>query len=446
MLSTSPQPNIGTESRPLSLRFWALTVLTGIFAGLSSAALMKLLYAVQSFAWEVEADGFLAAVRRSSGAHRFAVLLAAGLFAGAIKRLLSHRNKGHAGDLSEAVWRRDGEMAAAPTIASALLSIVIVGMGASLGREGALKQAGAVIASRLSAWVSLLPHERRLLVACGAGAGMAAAYNVPFGGALFALEVLLGTISLPLALPALTASLLATAISWVFLQDRATYTIPALGAPASLMAWALVAGPLLGLFSVGYIRVIAWADALKPRGWRVIAAPVLAFAFLGFFGMFFPDILGNGKDLVQEIFSDKLSGGLIPILLILKVAVIAACLGSGAPGGLFTPTITCGALLGSLLGSVWARFCPGAEPANFAILGAGAVLAAAAKSPVSTIVMLTELTRRLDSSMVPLMLALTGAVLVAQRFEPRSIYTARLTASDPMAPKMASARYDQRIA
>jgi len=119
---------------------------------------------------------------------------------------------------------------------------------------------------------------------------------------------------------------------------------------------------------------------------------------------------------------------LLPELLILKVAVIAAGLGSGAPGGSFTPMLACGALLGSSLGTIWTRFWPGAAPAGFAILGARAVFAAAAKSPVSTIVILVELTQHLDSSMVPLMLALAGAVLVAQRFEPRSIYTARLSA------------------
>jgi CIC family chloride channel protein len=121
---------------------------------------------------------------------------------------------------------------------------------------------------------------------------------------------------------------------------------------------------------------------------------------------------------VQELFSDQIPGGLLPILLILKVAVIAACLGSGAPGGSFTPTITCGALLGGCLGLVWARFWPGAAPGSFAILGAGAVLAASAKSPVSTLVMLVELTQRLDSSMVPFVPALAGAVLVASALNP----------------------------
>jgi H+/Cl- antiporter ClcA len=433
MLPPSPQPNVGAAVAPLSPRFWALTVATGILAGVGSSILMKLLYAVQTVAWQVDTNGFLAAVRRSTGVHRFVVLLCAGILAGVMRRILARRNKGHAGDLNEAVWMRDGEIEAAPTIASAVLSIVIVGMGASLGREGALKQAGAVVASRLSGWMNLPPHERRLLVACGAGAGIAAAYNVPFGGALFALEVLLGTISLNLVLPALTASLIATAISWVFLGDRPTYIVGALGAPVSLLAWALVAGPVLGLFSVGYIRVIAWVDSLKPRGWRVIAAPVVAFAFLGLCGIGLPEILGNGKALVQELLSNRISAESVPMLLIFKIAAVGVCLGSGAPGGLFTPTLTCGALLGCGLGSVWTRFVPGAPAASFAILGAGAVLAAAAKSPVSTLVMLIELTRRMDSSLLPQMLALAGAVFVTERLEPRSIYTARLAA--PFKPK-----------
>jgi chloride channel protein, CIC family len=103
-----------------------------------------------------------------------------------------------------------------------VFSIAIVGMGVSLGREGALKQTGAAIASKLAGWFQLTPAQQRLLVACAAGAGMAAAYNVPFGGAIFAVEVLLGTLSLPLMLPALAASFIATGVSFLLLPARPT--------------------------------------------------------------------------------------------------------------------------------------------------------------------------------------------------------------------------------
>ena len=421
----SSQPNLVEDGSAFPAKFWLLVVLTGAGAGLAGAGLMRLLYAVQHLAWSYEAGTFLAAVARATPLHRFLVLVGAGLLAGVGRRLVRHSQKGHAGDLTEALAKRAGQMPTLPTFAGALVSIVIVGMGASLGREGALKKTGAAIASRLSGWAGMSPAQQRLLVACGAGAGMAAAYNVPFGGALFALEVLLGTLSISLVLPALTASLIATVVSWFFLSDRSTYTIPVFSAPASLLVWALVAGPLLGLASVGYIRAIAWADSLKPRRWLAVAAPVAVFAALGGTAAWYPQLLGNGKSLVQEVFSNQVDADLVPVLLGLKLLAIVGCLGSGAPGGLFTPTMTCGALLGACLGSLWSRWWPGVPPASFALVGAGAVLAAVMQGPVSAIVLVLELTHQLDSGMVPLMLAVAGTSLVTRLLERRSIYTVR---------------------
>ena len=245
VLEPSPQPNLVENGGTFPAKFWLLVLLTGVGAGLAGSGLMRLLYAVQHVAWNYEAGTFLTAVARATAMHRFLVLIAAGLIAGIGQRLVRHSQKGNAGDLTEALSKRAGEMPTLPTFAGALVSIVIVGMGASLGREGALKKTGAAIASRLSTWAQMTPAQQRVLVACGAGAGMAAAYNVPFGGALFALEVLLGTLSISLVLPALTASLIATAISWIFLSDRSTYIVPAFNAPTSLMVWALAVGPLL---------------------------------------------------------------------------------------------------------------------------------------------------------------------------------------------------------
>src|ERR1019366_1623804 len=137
------------------------------------------------------------------------------------------------------------------TLGSAVLSVIIVGMGVSLGREGAPKQVGAVFANFFADATRLSDEQRRLLVACGAGAGMAAAYGVPLGGALFALEVMRGVLALRYVLPALLTSVTATAVAWIVLPDAPTYRIPSFHNSFSVMAWALVAGPIAGLASVG---------------------------------------------------------------------------------------------------------------------------------------------------------------------------------------------------
>ena len=117
--------------------------------------------------------------------------------------------------------------------------------------------------------------QRRLLVACGAWAGMGAAYGVPLGGALFALEVMRGVLALRYVLPALLSSVLAIVVSWVALPDAPTYLIPAYSSSTSAVIWALLAGPIAGVVSVGYVRVVTWADRNKPQGWRRLTAPLL---------------------------------------------------------------------------------------------------------------------------------------------------------------------------
>jgi H+/Cl- antiporter ClcA len=276
--------------------------------------------------------------------------------------------------------------------------------------------------------MSLSDEQRRLLVACGAGAGMSAAYGVPLGGALFALEVMRGVLALRYVLPALFASVIATAVSWVWLPDTPTYLIPAYSSSVSIVVWALVAGPIAGVVSVGYVRAVTWADRNKPpQGWRRFAAPLAGLGLLGLASIVFPQLLGNGRDISQLAFTNQVAPALLLILLVLKPAATVLSVRCGAPGGLFTPSLTVGALLGALLGHAWSWFWPGAPPGLFAVLGAAAVLAATTQGPISTVVLMMELTGRDRSFIVPLLLAVATATLVARTIEPRSIYDARLS-------------------
>lgn len=428
MFQVSPQPNVSfSHYEPcFSWRFWGLIVLTGIGAGLAGGLLMQLLHAVQHLSWSYGAGDFLDAVRHASVERRLTVLILAGVLVAIARYVFSLAHGGHGGEVAAAIWFHAGRLAPVSTIARSLLSVVIVAMGASLGREAAPKQIGALVADMLSDWTRLPDTQRRLLVASGAGAGIAAVYNVPFGGALFALEVLLGTLSLPLVAPALATSFIATAVSWLMLPDRPTYTVPFFAVTSGQAVWAVLFGPLAGLFCVFYIRLISRADALKPGGWMRAAAPIIVFAALGIAAVWFPELLGNGLNATQEAFAGQIGIPLILVLLVLKPVATALCLGSGANGGLFTPTLTAGALLGGTLGQVWERLWPGASNGSYALIGSGAVLAAAMQAPVSGIVLLLELTQRLDTIIIPVMIAVTGAVVVTRLLEPRSIYSARI--------------------
>jgi len=416
-----------TLAQPGAARFWSAVILIGVGAGVSAAALSVVLSAVQSWVWP-SANGNIveAAAHADIWRHIFA-LTGAGLVTGIGQLLLVHLSSGNSIEITSAIWFSAGRLPALRTLGSALLSVVIVGMGASLGREGAPKQAGAVIANTLSDRLGFSDEQRKLLVACGAGAGMAAVYDVPLGGALFALEVLRGVLALRLVLPALTASTIATIVAWVVIPSAPTYHLTLEPSFPSLMVWALLAGPIIGVASVGYVVAIAWADRSRPEGWMRLAAPILAFAGLGLASIAFPQLLGNGKELAQLAFDGELAPTLLLALLVLKPAATFICFGSGGPGGLFTPSLTFGALLGSVLGYGWSWIWPGTPLGLFAIVGAGALVAATTQGPISAIVLMIELTGQDRTFIVPMLVTVFVATAVARTIDQRSIYDARLT-------------------
>jgi H+/Cl- antiporter ClcA len=416
-----------TLARPGAAPFWFAVLLTGVGTGVAAAALTRLLELVQRMVWGGTGTNLLEAAQQANAWRHVLVLLGAGLVTGAGQILLRHLSSANGIDTTAAIWFYAGRMPAWRTLGSAVLSVIIVGMGVSLGREGAPKQAGAVFANFFADRMRLSDEQRRLLVACGAGAGMSAAYGVPLGGALFSLEVMRGLLALRYVLPALFASLVATAVSWIVLPDAPTYLIPSYASSTSCLVWALIAGPIMGVASVGYVRAVTWAYRSKPQGWHRLLRPVLGLGLLGVVSIWFPQSLGNGRDISQLAFTSQAAPALLLTLVLLRPAATILCVSSGAPGGLFTPSLTVGALLGAVLGQAWSWFWPGVPPGLFALLGAAAVLAATTQGPISTVVLMMELTGRDRSFILPMLLAVATATLVARTIEPRSIYDTRLT-------------------
>jgi len=408
-----------------AMAFWVAVILTGAGTGIGAVVLTLLLQTVQHRLWP--GTTLIDAAAQAAAWRHVAILTGAGALTAAGQFFLRRLTSGNGIDLSEAIAAFGGRLPALRTLGSAVLSILVVAMGASLGREGAPKQVGAVLANTLSDRARLSDEQRRLLVACGAGAGMAAAYGVPLGGALFALEVLRGVLALRLILPALLASAIAAGVSWIVLPNAPTYLIPAYPSSPSVVCWALVAGPIAGFVSIGYVHLIAWADRNKPEGGRRLLAPIVILTLLGVASIEFPQLLGNGKDIAQLAFTNQVAPALLITLLVLRPLFTALCLGSGVPGGLFTPSLSLGALLGGVLGLAWSWAWPGAPPGLYAVLGAAAVLAATTHGPISAVVLVMELTGRDRTFVLPLILVVVSATVVARTLDPRSIYDARFT-------------------
>ncbi|MCJ2103499.1 chloride channel protein [Methylobacterium sp. E-046] len=421
----SPQPNV-VAGGLLGRRFWLLVPATGLAAGLGAGLLMQLLTLVQWLAFGARSDAFLEAVQATGWGHRVLVLSFCGLLVTVGIPILRHVGR-HGGDLSAALWFGSGALDFPRNLAQGAISIVVVGLGCSLGREQAPKQVGAAFASLFATRAGLAGSRRRVLAAFGAGAGIAAVYDVPLGGALFALEVLLGTLALPLVAPAIATTAIATGTAWLLLPDRQVYVVPTYATSPSLVAFAVAASVPAGAISALYVRVVTFADTRRPKGGvGAVVAPLVVFVGLGLLAIPLPQLLGNGKDAVQLAFTGTLAWPILAAMALVKPLATAACLGCGAPGGLFTPTITFGAMLGGLAGAGWAFLWPGAPCGACAVIVAAAVLAATTQGPVSAVVLMVELTRSLDAMMVPVLIAVGGAMLAARVLEPRSIYAYRI--------------------
>lgn len=424
------QPNVtGDGDAALSLRLWVALVLAAIATGLLAIAMMFILFTLQRLAFGYHTGSFQAGVEHASRARRLISLLLAGAIGGIAWYLLRRYTEGEKSDLEDSIWNGEGLLSFRRSLGTSVISEVVVGMGASIGREAAPKLLGGASGSLIGRWLGVTPAQRRLIVACSAGAGFAAVYNVPLAGALFTAEVLCGAISLPIILPALASAGIATAVAWLYLPSHATYlNIPAYHFSRALLVWGLVVGPLIGLVSSGYIRLIGWVSHHRVAGRMVIVAPAAAFGVLGLIGFKYPQLLGNGQDMARDAFLG--SGGLLLLLALfaLKPLVTALCLGSGAAGGLFTPTLSTGAVLGGFLGLAWTHLWPGSPIGAYAMVGAAAMIGASLQAPLAGLALVLELTHSGFGIMGPMIAATVTATVVARYVDGYSIYSARLPA------------------
>ena len=434
------QPNVTHDGEArLTPQFWLAVVVTGVATGLFGDLLMWVLAQAERMAFHYHSGSFQRAVETVSSSRRIASLLIAGVI-GAVAWYLIRRNlKREKSDIDDALWKGDGELSVRRSLLTSIVSEVVIGLGASIGREAAPKLMGGASGSAIANWFNLSAAQKRLLVACGGGAGLACVYNVPLGGAIFAAEVLYGSFALPVVMPALATSLLASMVAWLYLPSSATYTdIAAYGFSASLMVWSLLAGVIIGLLAVFYVRLIGWASHFRARGAHIFWAMPLAFLALGVVGIWYPQLFGNGKDMAHLAFLGVGSLGLLFALFALKPLVTALMLGSGAAGGVFTPFLATGALLGAFLGAVWTEMWPGAPIGAFALVGAAAMIGASMQAPLAGLVLVLELTHDGFSLMIPMMTATAIATFLVRQIDGYSIYSARLPSNDDDDPRLAA--------
>ncbi|MFP3605960.1 chloride channel protein [Paraburkholderia sp. SIMBA_053] len=405
-----------TVRRSYALKFASALACTGVGAGCGGLVLALLLHGIQHVAYGYDtahligSKTFLEGVSMASPLRRMLVLSTCGLVVGAGWATLYRFGKPLV-SIRRAVASPDPRMPIVSTITHALLQIITVALGSPLGREVAPREIGSLLAGRVAARAGLSVDDCRLLVACGAGAGLAAVYNVPLGGAVFVLEVLLGTFAPRALLSAIFTSTIAAVVAWIGLGNEQQYVVPTFHVSAPLMLWAAMCGPMFGLAAWFFVMLTSGARANAPRGTRLLMLSVLNFLLIGVLAGYFPQLAGNGKGAATLSFDSDLSISLAATLLFLKVAIEASSLRAGAEGGLLTPGLTNGALLGAVLGGLWNHLMPEVPTGAYALVGAGAFLAASMQMPLTAVALIVEFTHANHDLLFPLLLAVGGSAV-----------------------------------
>ena len=391
-------------------RFAVATLLTGVIAGLVGLACIHLLHWIQALAWDMHSGTLLEAVSAASPARRVLNLVLGGILGAASWFFLFRRSRAIT-SVSAAV----GGTPMPPLRATwhALTQVLIVGLGASVGREVAPREMAAAFSAAAADRLGLTPEDRRIIVACGAGAGLAAVYSIPISGAIYTLEILLVSRSRRAVAAAFCTSAIAVLISTGFTRPTPFYSVPTLTPSLSLTVFAALVGPLLGAAGWAFKQAVTRIGAARPRDWRLLASLPTASFLVGIIAVWVPSVLGNGQASAQTqfdaVWATGAGLGLAALVLTAKTVTTFLTIRAGGWGGVLTPAVALGAGIGAVIGLPWAAAWPGSQVAAFAFIGAAAFLGASMNAPFTGLILVIEFTAQGPTILVPATLAVGGA-------------------------------------
>lgn len=398
----------------------------GLIGGLVHLLYHALSHFIQWLAYSGSGT-ILQVARQAEPLRRLVVVEAGALVAGLVLyfglRLVGSRGQS---SLLEVVVAGDGRLPLRPALVKAASSAVSISTGASIGREGLIVQLVATISSALGQLAQWPPYRLRLLVACGAAAGLAAAFDAPIAGAVFAAQIVLGNFSMRLFAPLVFASVIAAMVSRRFFGLEQWYVVPSFDfTRLGQLPWFVVLGVLAGVAGAVFFKLMNRAETWFAR----VRTPIyinltLAGVAVGALAMMFPEVLGNGYEATSEMLGREAAPDRLLGFFVVKMAATVICIGAGTVGGVFTPTLFLGAALGCAMGAGLhsAGFATPLPVGAFGLVGMGAMLAATTQSPLLAIIMIFELS--LNYSLMPaLMPACVVATLVTRGLGMESVYT-----------------------
>jgi CIC family chloride channel protein len=422
---------VGRRLRASETRFLMITAaVIGVLGGIGAILFRQLINLVQYLAYG-EWTYSLALFDKLQWWHVALVPAAGGLVIAPIVCYFARETKGHGvPEVMEAVALKQGVIRKRIVAAKTLASAVSIGTGASVGREGPIVQIGSAIGSTLGQILNVSRSRLRTMVGCGAAAGIAATFNAPVAGVLFSLEIILGDFGVRRFTPIVISSVIATATSHHFLGNTPAFAIAVkyeMASPFELLTYSVL-GAVAGLVALAFIWMVYCSeDAFERLRIPPLAKPVLGGLLIGLIGLKFPHIFGVGYETIEMALNQETAWTFLLILVGVKLAATSLTLGSGGSGGIFAPSLFIGAVLGGALGHVFHTLFPAltAESGAYALVGMGAVVSAATHAPLTSIMIIFEMTN--DYKIIlPLMFACIIGNVVASGLNRNSIYTMKL--------------------
>jgi CIC family chloride channel protein len=437
------------------IRMSLLAFSIGVVAGLGAFVFRELIGLVHNvlflgrFAFEYDANLFTPASPWGAG-----VILVPVVGAVVVTFLVVNfapEARGHGvPEVMDAIYYGEGKIRPVVALVKSLASAFAIGSGASVGREGPIVQIGSSFGSTLGQLIRMDSAQRIVLIAAGAGAGIAATFNTPIGGVLFAIELMLPEVSVNTFLPVAVATGTATFIGRIFFGTHPSFQVPPIVALPPEPGWAaliivlyIVLGGIVGVAAAAYTRGLYaledWFDRIPNNYLRhcfgMALVGLLMYGLYRGFGHYFVE--GVGYATIQAILTGQLNfAGLLALLFVCKLAATALSLGSGSSGGIFSPSLFMGATLGAAFAGFIAFIAPGI-PLNlpaFAMIGMGAMVGGATGAAMTAVTMIFEMTR--DYGIVlPMILAVAVALGVRRMLSRENIYTLKLARRGHTIPK-----------
>ena len=354
-----------------------------------------------------------------------------GLLVAPITTYFAPETKGHGvPELMLAIRTKKGRLRPRAALMKLLASAITLTSGGSAGREGPIVLIGGGIGSTFSRIFNLTPGRTRRIIACGCAAAIAVVFNAPVAGSIFAIEIIIGDFAVRSFASVILSAVAGSVVGWYFLGSSPSFAIPAYGVvnPTEFGLF-LALGVLAAGVALAFTYLLYKTDDLFEHGIRIppILKPALGGLLVGIIAIWTPQVMGVGYDYINQVLTNDYAVWLLLMLIVLKMLATSFTLGSGASGGIMSPSLFMGAMLGTGFGTIAQRYLGTsiAHPGAYGLVGMAAVFGAAAQAPFTSIMLIFEMTRDYNL-IVPVMFGVVIATVIYNHFRKTTIYTRKL--------------------